>query len=89
VLTTFFDVAYQSYLPTIVRSEELLEARQAHGELLSREFGTFSAAVAGALLTAPGDPIDAPSFLRRLAAEHPRAGAGAVAADGAAERASR
>ncbi len=66
VLTTFFDVAYQSYLPTIVRSEELLEGNSKLTASFSvAEFGAFSAAGwLVQLLTAPGAIlIDAISFL--------------------------
>jgi MFS family permease len=66
VLTTFFDVAYQSYLPTIVRSDELLEGNSKLGASFSvAEFGAFSAAGwLVQLLTAPGAIlIDAISFL--------------------------
>lgn len=66
MLTTFFDVAYQSYLPTLVETEQLVEG---NGKLAASasvaEFGSFS--LAGwlvQLITAPGAmAVDAVSFL--------------------------
>jgi MFS family permease len=66
VLTTFFDVAYQSYLPTLVRQEELIEGNSRLTASFSvAEFGAFSASGwLVQLLTAPGAiVIDAISFL--------------------------
>ena len=65
-LTTFFDVAYRSYLPTLVRREALVEGNsklQASGSVV--EVASFG--IAGALvqlLTAPiAILVDAASFL--------------------------
>ena len=66
VLTTFFDVAYQSYLPTLVRQDELIEGNSKLTASFSvAEFGAFSASGwLVQLLTAPGAiVIDAVSFL--------------------------
>ena len=66
VLTTFFDVSYQSYLPTLVRPEELIEGNSKLTASFSvAEFGAFSASGwLVQLLTAPGAiVIDAVSFL--------------------------
>jgi hypothetical protein len=66
ILTTFFDVAYQSYLPTLIDTEDLVEGNSklaASGSVA--EFGSFS--LAGwlvQLVTAPGTmAVDAASFL--------------------------
>ncbi len=66
VLTMFFDVAYQSYLPSIVEQDELLEGNSKLTASASvAEFGAFSAS--GFLvqwITGPGAMlIDAISFL--------------------------
>jgi MFS family permease len=66
ILTTFFDVAYQAYLPTLISTEELLEGNSKLAASASvAEFGSFSAA--GWLVqfvTAPGAMgVDAVSFL--------------------------
>jgi MFS family permease len=66
VLTTFFDVAYQSYLPTLVTEEELLEGNsKLTGSASVAEAGAFGAAGwLAQLLTAPGAmAIDAVTFL--------------------------
>lgn len=66
VLTTFFDVAYQSYLPTLVSEEELLEGNaKLTGSASVAEAGAFGAAGwLAQLLTAPGAmAIDAVTFL--------------------------
>jgi MFS family permease len=66
VLTTFFDVAYQSYLPTIVSADELIEGNSKLTASFSvAEFGAFSASGwLVQLLTAPGAiVIDALSFV--------------------------
>lgn len=66
VLTTFFDVAYQSYLPTLVRADELIEGNSKLAASFSvAEFGAFSASGwLVQLLSAPGAiVIDAVSFL--------------------------
>ena len=66
VLTTFFDVAYQSYLPTLVRPEELVEGNsKLAGSASVAEAGAFGAAGwLAQLLTAPGAmAIDAATFL--------------------------
>jgi Na+/melibiose symporter-like transporter len=66
ILTTFFDVAYQAYLPTLIDKEQLMEgnSKLAASESVA-EFGSFS--LAGwlvQLVTAPGAmAIDALSFL--------------------------
>jgi MFS family permease len=65
-LTVFFDVAYQSYLPTLVRREELVEGNSKLAATASiAEFGSFS--LSGwlvQLLKGPGAVlIDALSFL--------------------------
>jgi len=66
ILTTFFDVAYQSYLPTLVEAEQLVEGNSKLAASASvAEFGSFS--LAGwlvQLVTAPGAmAVDAASFL--------------------------
>jgi MFS family permease len=66
ILTTFFDVAYRSYLPTLIGKEQLMEGNSKLTATESvAEFGAFS--VSGwlvQLLTAPGAmAIDALSFL--------------------------
>ena len=66
ILTTFFDVAYQSYLPTLVEQDELVEGNSKLAASASvAEFGSFS--LAGwlvQLVTAPGAmAVDAASFL--------------------------
>jgi len=66
VLTTFFDVAYQSYLPTLVTAEELVEGNsKLAGSASVAEAGAFGAAGwLAQLLTAPGAmAIDAVTFL--------------------------
>ncbi len=66
VLTTFFDIAYQSYLPTLVRNEELVEGNSKLAASASvAEAGAFgSAGWLAQLLTAPGAmAIDAATFL--------------------------
>jgi len=66
VLTTFFDVAYQSYLPTLVRNDELVEGNSKLAASASvAEAGAFgSAGWLAQLLTAPGAmAIDAATFL--------------------------
>ena len=66
VLTTFFNVAYQSYLPTLVRQEELVEGNsKLAGSASVAEAGAFGAAGwLAQLLTAPGAmAIDAATFL--------------------------
>jgi len=66
VLTTFFDVAYASYLPTLVRPDELVEGNsKLTGSAAVAEFGGFSAAGwLVQLLTGPGAVlIDAVSFV--------------------------
>ena len=66
VLTTFFDVAYQSYLPTLVTEEELLEGNsKLTGSASVAEAGAFGAAGwLAQVLTAPGAmAIDAVTFL--------------------------
>jgi hypothetical protein len=66
ILTTFFDVAYQSYLPTLIDKQQLIEgnSKLAASESVA-EFGSFS--LAGwlvQLVTAPGAmAVDAVSFL--------------------------
>ena len=66
ILTTFFDVAYHSYLPTLIGKEQLMEGNSKLTATESvAEFGAFS--VSGwlvQLVTAPGAmAIDALSFL--------------------------
>ena len=66
ILTTFFDVAYQSYLPTLIDKEQLIDGNSKLTASASvAEFGSFS--LAGwlvQLVTAPGAmAIDALSFL--------------------------
>ena len=66
VLTMFFDVAYQSYLPSIVKPEQLIEGNSKLAASASvAEFGAFS--LSGwlvQLITGPGAIlIDAISFL--------------------------
>jgi Na+/melibiose symporter-like transporter len=66
ILTTFFDVAYQAYLPTLVEAEQLVEGNSKLAASASvAEFGSFS--LAGwlvQLVTAPGAmAVDAASFL--------------------------
>ncbi len=65
-LTTFFDVAYQSYLPTLVEKDRLLEGNSKLTASFSvAEFGAFG--ISGwlvKLLTGPGAiAVDAVSFL--------------------------
>ena len=66
ILTTFFDVAYQSYLPTLIEPGQLVEGNSKLAASASvAEFGSFS--LAGwlvQLVTAPGAmAVDAVSFL--------------------------
>jgi MFS family permease len=66
ILTTFFDVAYQSYLPTLIDSGQLVDGNSKLAASASvAEFGSFS--LAGwlvQLITAPGAMgVDAASFL--------------------------
>ena len=66
ILTTFFDVAYQSYLPTLIETEQLIEGNSKLAASASvAEFGSFS--LAGwlvQLVTGPGAMlVDATSFL--------------------------
>jgi MFS family permease len=66
ILTTFFDVAYQSYLPTLIDEAKLVEGNSKLAASASvAEFGSFS--LAGwlvQLVTAPGAmAVDAASFL--------------------------
>ncbi len=66
ILTTFFDVAYQTYLPTLVGEDELVEGNsKLAASAAVAEFGGFS--LAGwlvQLVTAPGAmAVDAVSFL--------------------------
>jgi MFS family permease len=66
ILTTFFEVAYQSYLPTLIDAEQLVEGNSKLAASASvAEFGSFS--LAGwlvQLITAPGAmAVDAASFL--------------------------
>ena len=66
VLTVFFDVAYRSYLPSLVRREELMEGNSKLTASASvSEFSGFGVAgVLVQLLSAPGAiAIDAVSFL--------------------------
>jgi MFS family permease len=66
ILTSFFDVAYQSYLPSIVEPEELIEGNSKLTASASvAEFGAFSASGwLVQLITGPGAiVIDALSFL--------------------------
>jgi MFS family permease len=66
ILTTFFDVSYQSYLPTLIDRQQLVDgnSKLAASESVA-EFGSFS--LAGwlvQLVTAPGAmAVDALSFL--------------------------
>lgn len=70
ILTTFFDVAYHSYLPTLIGKEQLMEgnSKLTASESVA-EFGSFS--VSGwlvQLMTAPGAmALDALSFLASAA----------------------
>jgi MFS family permease len=66
ILTTFFEVAYQSYLPTLIETEQLVEGNSKLAASASvAEFGSFS--LAGwlvQLVTGPGAMlVDATSFL--------------------------
>jgi Na+/melibiose symporter-like transporter len=66
ILTTFFDVAYQTYLPTLVDAGELVEGNSKLAASASvAEFGAFSfAGWLVQLVTAPGAmAVDAVSFL--------------------------
>jgi MFS family permease len=66
ILTTFFDVAYQAYLPTLISTDELIEGNsKLAGSASVAEFGSFSAAGwLVQLITAPGAMgVDAVSFL--------------------------
>ncbi len=66
VLTTFFNVAYQTYLPALVEPDELLEGNsKLTASFAVAEFGAFSAGGwLVQLLTAPGAiAVDAVSFL--------------------------
>jgi Na+/melibiose symporter-like transporter len=66
ILTTFFDVAYQTYLPTLVDAGELVEGNSKLAASASvAEFGAFSfAGWLVQLVTAPGAmAVDAGSFL--------------------------
>jgi MFS family permease len=66
MLTTFFDVAYQSYLPTLVSEEELIEGNsKLAGSASVAEAGAFGAAGwLAQLLTAPGAmAVDAVTFV--------------------------
>ncbi len=66
ILTTFFDVAYQAYLPTLIPTEDLIEGNsKLAGSASVAEFGSFSAAGwLVQLASAPGAMgIDAVSFL--------------------------
>jgi MFS family permease len=66
ILTSFFDVAYQSYLPTLVETDQLVEGNSKLAASASvAEFGAFSAAGwLVELVTGPGAIlIDAVSFL--------------------------
>lgn len=66
VLTMFFDVAYQSYLPTLVKTEELVEGNSKLAASASvAEFGAFSAGGwLVQLVTGPGAMlVDAVSFV--------------------------
>ncbi len=66
ILTTFFDVAYQAYLPTLIATDELIEGNsKLAGSAAVAEFGSFSAAGwLVQLVTAPGAMgVDAVSFL--------------------------
>ena len=66
VLTVFFDVAYQSYLPVLVEPEELVDANgklgasQAFGQVAGPSFG---GALVGAFGAGYAVLIDALSFL--------------------------
>ena len=66
ILTTFFDVAYQTYLPTLIEPEQLVEGNSKLAASASvAEFGAFSfAGWLVQLVTAPGAmAVDAISFL--------------------------
>lgn len=66
ILTTFFDVAYQAYLPTLIATEDLIDGNsKLAGSASVAEFGSFSAAGwLVQLVTAPGAMgVDAVSFL--------------------------
>ena len=66
ILTTFFDVAYQSYLPTLVSADELVEGNSKLAASASvAEFGAFgTAGWLVQLITAPGAMlVDAGSFV--------------------------
>ena len=66
ILTTFFDVAYQAYLPTLISTDELIDGNsKLAGSASVAEFGSFSAAGwLVQLVTAPGAMgVDAVSFL--------------------------
>ncbi len=66
VLTVFFDVAYQSYLPSLVRREHLVEGNSKL-EVTSSSSAIFGPGVAGALVQLVTAPlailVDAVSFL--------------------------
>jgi MFS family permease len=71
ILTTFFDVSYQSYLPTLVEKEELVEGNsKLTASAAVAEAGSFaSAGWMVQALTAPGAMlIDAATFLFSAAA---------------------
>ncbi|MBI2760720.1 MAG: MFS transporter, partial [Chloroflexi bacterium] len=66
ILTIFFDVAYQSYLPSLVKREELVEGNsRLSGSASAAEFSGFS--LAGWMVQVLGGPIailiDALSFV--------------------------
>ena len=66
ILTTFFDVAYQSYLPTLIDRDQLIEGNSKLTASASvAEFGSFSlGGWLAQLLTAPGAmAIDALTFV--------------------------
>lgn len=66
VFTTFFDVAYQSYLPTLVREEELLEgnSKLTASSAVSEASAFGAAGWLAQVLTAPGAmAIDAATFV--------------------------
>lgn len=66
ILTTFFDVAYQSYLPTLVSADELVEGNSKLAASASvAEFGAFgTAGWLVQLITGPGAMVvDAASFV--------------------------
>jgi MFS family permease len=70
ILTTFFDVAYQSYLPSLIEQEQLVEGNSKLAASASvAEFGAFGAAGwLVQLATAPGAMlVDAVSFLASAA----------------------